>query len=123
MADAFDLTGPEAQEASKAFGKVISQAWADPGFKARLLAQPASVLREHGVETPPGVEMRAVENTDTVVYLTLPARPSEELSDDALEAVAGGSTAGSAGTVGTLGSALSCVGTASTVGSAGSAGG
>jgi Nitrile hydratase, alpha chain len=123
MADAFGLSGAQVEESSKAFGKVISQAWADPSYKARLLADPASVLAESGVALPPGVEIRAVENTASVVYLALPAKPSEELSDDALEAVAGGSTAGSAGTVGTLGSALSCLGTASTLGSAGSAGG
>jgi hypothetical protein len=31
-----------------------------------------------------------VENTDRVLYLTLPPPPSEELSDEQLDAVAGG---------------------------------
>jgi hypothetical protein len=123
MADSFKLTGPGAERATKAFGEVIAEAWADPGFKARLIAEPRTVLAEHGVDLPANVEIRAVENTDNVVYLALPPKPKEELSDEALEAVAGGATAGSAGTVSTLGSALSCVGCASTLGSAGTAGG
>jgi hypothetical protein len=56
------------------------------------------------------------------VYFTLPPEPSEVLEDDALEAVAGGSTDGTAGTYETA-SSVSCplsVGTASSVGTAGS---
>ena len=70
----------------------MAQAWSDEGFKRRLLAEPATVLREQGVDVPPGAEVRVVENTDAVVHLTLPRPPAEELSDEQLEAVAGGDT-------------------------------
>ena len=115
-------SGPRADDAEKAVGEIISQAWADPEFKARLLERPAEVFGEHGLELAGNAELRAVESTANVVYLMLPAKPSEELSDDALENVAGGASAGSAGTVGTFGSASTCLGTASTVGSAGTFG-
>jgi hypothetical protein len=123
MAQALGWSGPRAEDAEREVAKVISQAWADPEFKARLLDEPAAVFAEHGLEAAGGVELRAVENTPQVIYLTLPAQPSEELSDDALEAVSGGACAGTAGTAGTLGTASTCLGTASTIGSAGSAGG
>lgn len=114
----------DVQAKARAMGKVISQAWTDPAYKARFLADPETVLAEVGIDTPPGMELRAVENTANVVYITLPPRPSEEISDEALEAVAGGSTAGTAGTAGTASSAscpVLCFGTAGTAACIGSA--
>jgi hypothetical protein len=62
-------------------------------LKKRLAENPAVVLREHGIQVPTGTELRLVENTDKVAYITLPARPSgnwSELSVSELENVAGG---------------------------------
>lgn len=73
------------------WGQIVAKAWQDDKFKNRLLAEPAAVFQEFGVEVPAGVQLRVVENTDQVVHLTLPAEPREgELSDDDLENVAGG---------------------------------
>jgi len=83
----------QTQEYAKRYGQLVARAWGDEAFKARLLADPAAVLAEHGLSVPPGVEVRAVENTDRVLYLALPPQPSEELSDEQLDAVAGGATA------------------------------
>ena len=77
------------QDQGKAVGKVIAKAWADEAFKARLLADPAAVLAAEGVQTPPGVELKVVENTAGVFNLVLPVRPTE-LSDSDLDQVAGG---------------------------------
>jgi len=103
------------QEYTKLSGQVLAKAWADEEFKARLLADPAAVLREEGLPIPQGIEVRAVENTDTVMYLTIPPKPGEELSDEQLNQVVGGDTASTAGTMGTV-STLPC----STLGTAGS---
>jgi len=78
------------EEFQKAYGKVVAKAWADPDFKAKLLADPRTVLKENGVAIPEDVEYRVVENTDQVVHLILPAAPSGQLSEEALETLAGG---------------------------------
>jgi hypothetical protein len=72
-------------------GEVVAKAWADPAYKARLLSDATSVLKAEGIDYGPGVEVRILENTDSVRYITLPRAPSEsELSEEQLERVAGG---------------------------------
>lgn len=111
-----------AKEYAKQYGQLVAKAWADDSFKARLLAEPAAVLQEEGISLPEGVELRAVENTDKVMYLTLPPKPSDELSDEQLNQMAGGSTASTMGSGSTFACLLSCLSTGGTVGTAGSAG-
>jgi hypothetical protein len=73
------------------WGELVSKAWADPALKKRLLADPAAVLNENGLLLPAGVTVKVVENTDKLCHLTLPLAPSAaELSEEELEAVAGG---------------------------------
>jgi hypothetical protein len=74
-----------------ALGKVIAKTWADNGFKVRLLADPAGVLKAEGLSTPAGATVKIVENTDTVFNLVLPAKPTD-LSDEEMGAVSGGFT-------------------------------
>ena len=60
-------------------------------FVLRSLAEPAAVLREHGIAVPPGVQVTVVEDTDKVRHLTLPVRPpSGELAEETLAHFAGG---------------------------------
>jgi Nitrile hydratase, alpha chain len=83
----------QSQEQARKYGQVVARAWSDETFKRRLLAEPAAVLREQGIEVPSEVEVRMVENTDRVVHLVLPPTPAEgELSDEQLDRVAGGFT-------------------------------
>lgn len=73
------------------WGQIVTKAWQDEKFKNRLLAEPAVVFKEFGIQVPAGVQLRVVENTDRLVHLTIPAQPREgELSDAELEGVAGG---------------------------------
>ncbi len=83
------MSREQREEQAKAYGHVVAKAWTDEGFKQRLLANPTEVLRAEGVPVPEGDEVRIVENTDRLTYLTLPARP-DNLSDEQLDAVAGG---------------------------------
>jgi hypothetical protein len=77
------------QDFWKAWDQIVARAWADDGFKRRLVADPAAVLKENGLEVPPGVQLRVVEDTASQVHLVLPARPAgEELSEDDLGRVA-----------------------------------
>jgi hypothetical protein len=73
------------------WSQLVARAWSDPAFKAKLLADPAAVLKENGIALPAGVTVKVVENTDKVVHLMLPAKPpAEELSEEELHRVAAG---------------------------------
>ncbi|HEX7550863.1 MAG TPA: NHLP leader peptide family RiPP precursor [Candidatus Methylomirabilis sp.] len=75
-------------------GEIVSKCWKDAEFKKRFVSDPNSVLREHQIEVPAGVQLKVVENTDKVVHFTLPAAPTAaELSDAQLEKAAGGGIA------------------------------
>ena len=66
-----------------------------------------------------------MENTAEEFYLVMPPDPNVELTDEALNMVAGGksaSTVGSAGSVGTISSATTTASSASSAGSVGCAG-
>ncbi|MEA1648111.1 NHLP leader peptide family RiPP precursor [Nitrospirillum sp. BR 11164] len=77
------------EETAKITGKVIAKAWADEGFKAKLLADPATVLKAEGLELPAGVTFKVIEDSAAVQTLVLPPRPAD-LSDEDLGAVSGG---------------------------------
>ncbi len=72
------------------FAKIIANAWRDPAFKAELIANPAAALKAEGIDVPAGMAVTVLENTDKQFHLVLPPVPYDELSDEALEAVAGG---------------------------------
>ena len=73
-----------------AYGKVVARAWRDPAFKAKLLADPQAVLKEAGMAVPAGVTVKVVENTAMHLHFVLPPKPTDQLSDEALDAVAAG---------------------------------
>ena len=80
-------------EQGKKVSQLIAKCWADEGFKRKLLADPAATLKAEGVESPAGLSIKAVENTDKVFHLVIPAKPTE-LSDEDLDQVAGGDACG-----------------------------
>jgi Nitrile hydratase, alpha chain len=79
----------------KKWSQVVARAWSDGKFKEGLLQDPPTALKEFGIDVPAGVEIRVVENTDKVRYVTLPAKPAvdvTELGEKELDAVAAGFT-------------------------------
>ena len=79
-------------EERKQYSKIIAKAWVDEEFKAKLLADPVTVLAENGLEIPQGMTSRFVEKKENEILLPLPPRPRDtaELSDQDLEKMAGG---------------------------------
>jgi hypothetical protein len=67
---------------------IALRALRDDRFREELLRAPAATLeREFGVKVPDGVTLQVHEETDTLVHLIVPGRPSklEKLSDGDLE--------------------------------------
>jgi hypothetical protein len=72
----------------KQWGLIVARAWADEEFKARLLANPKAVMRDHGLELS-AVDVRVVEDTPTIRHFVLPASPCGDLTEEELSPVAG----------------------------------
>jgi hypothetical protein len=77
-------------DASDPYAAVMAQAAGDPAFRMRLMADPVATMRAAGIAIPDGVTVKVVENTDTLMHLVLPAVGVHELTDQDLEAIAGG---------------------------------
>jgi hypothetical protein len=85
----------EPEQPKVQWGQIVARTWSDEAFRKRLLADPAAVLKEHGLEVPAGVQVRVVEDTEHVIHLTLPRPPAmkADISEQALAGVVGGAPA------------------------------
>ncbi|MFB2982835.1 NHLP leader peptide family RiPP precursor [Microseira sp. BLCC-F43] len=76
--------------------QLIERALEDENFKQELLSNPKAVYaKESGEKLPTDLEIEVIQETPNKVYLVLPNNPAStategELSEEALEAVAGG---------------------------------
>lgn len=89
---------------------IVKKAWDDSAYRERLLQNPKGVFQEElavleeGAQLPDTLEVQVLEETSNKLYLVIPRAPSGiemgELSDEELEAAAGGAmAAGSTATV------------------------
>lgn len=78
-----------AEEQGKKLSQLVAKCWADENFKAKVLADPATVLKAEGIDVPQGVTVEAVENNDKTFHLVIPAKPTD-LSDEQLDCVSAG---------------------------------
>ena len=79
-------------EPKNALTQLFAACWKDEALKARLMADPRSVLKEHGLDVPDNMNLKVVENADDCVHITMPAPPvgHEAVSDAELRSAAGG---------------------------------
>ena len=75
--------------------QLIEKAWKDDAFRQALLTDPqGAVERELGAKLPAGLQVKVLAESADTFYLVLPANPdrapSGELTDQQLDAVAGG---------------------------------
>jgi hypothetical protein len=74
------------------WGQIVGRAWTDDVFNQRLRANPAEVLKEYNLAPPAGQRIEVLEDpdwvpedTDGVMHLILPGKPSAaELSEEEL---------------------------------------
>ena len=97
------------RESYQSLQQLAARCRADAGLRGRIESGDRSEL---GLEVPPGVALRIVEQTAQRYYLPLPPDPNAVIAENQLESVAGGSTLSSAGTASTIPSTLSSLGTA-----------
>ncbi len=106
-------------EFAKEYVKIVARARADDEFKRRFLVDPAAAMREDELEIPADVELRALESTDSVLYIALPPPPGEDVSEEDLALVAGGgNTVATAYCVGSVSCPFSSLLTFGTMGTA-----
>lgn len=82
-------------EIAEARARVIDRAQRDPGYRKRLVAEPAAAIEEElGVKVPEGVEINVVEETASALTLVLPMEGGDvqtaELGERELESATGG---------------------------------
>lgn len=75
--------------------EILSRAWEDDAFRARLEADPAAALGEAGFPLPEGKTLRILVETSDTVTVVLPPCPThgQETNDEELASVAGGGLA------------------------------
>ena len=87
----------------EAYAEILVECWSDEEFAARFKSDPMGVLKEWEIELGEEITKIVVVDTDEtgVVSLALPPAPAgfDELSDEDLDAVAGGSAWQDAGAV------------------------
>ena len=76
--------------------QLIDRAMKDETFRQELLRDPKDVVtRELGIQMPENIDVQVLQESPSTFYLVLPPsaqRAGAELSDEELEAVAGGAS-------------------------------
>jgi hypothetical protein len=99
------------QQFRDAIPKAIARSWSDEAFRSQLMSDPNGAFGAFGVKVPPHFQIKVVDATaggvghvtveksgDTsTMTIPLPPKP-HQLSDEELDAVAGGGTCSSSST-------------------------
>ena len=72
-----ELTSERIERNQEAYATVVDKYYGDPDFKARMDADPTAVLKDEGLEIPPGAEVKLLFNTESLLHIVLPALDSD----------------------------------------------
>lgn len=65
---------------------IIAKAWEDEVFKAQLLADPRTTIRNtFGIDIPEGIELETLSETSKKFYLVIPPKPEQLKTKEPLE--------------------------------------
>lgn len=82
---------PEYEKAQQELQQMLVRSATDMDFRQKLLTNPADAFAEYGQTIPEGLDLKFIENQhDATVVLPDAVDPEAELSEEELEAVAGG---------------------------------
>jgi len=88
------MAEPQGRSRKDVEAQIIAKAWSDEAFMEELRTNPrAAIEKELGMELPEDakVEVHVESAEDKTFHLVIPSKPtSDELSDEQLEAAAGG---------------------------------
>ena len=56
------------------YADVVAKYWGDPDFKAKVDADPTSVLKAEGIAVPEGATVKLRFNTENLLHIVLPAK-------------------------------------------------
>src|SRR5262245_15111257 len=101
--------------------KIVALAWKDDDFRRKFLADPKGQFEEKlGTNLPPSLKMTAHAEDENSLHFVIPMKPKQnldELSDEELEKIAGGTAAAVAGVIFVIIDAvISAAGVGATVG-------
>lgn len=60
---------------AEAWGEIVARSWQDEAFKARLVSDPKSVLKEYGVDTSDEMKIAVSDGSDVWIF-PLPPKPT-----------------------------------------------
>jgi len=80
---------------SNGLAKILQECWENDAAKAAFINDPKAVLAAHGMDVPEEMDIKVVENSNSLTHIVLPANPSDEvkamdLDDSELAAAVGG---------------------------------
>ncbi len=73
-----EISQEKFEENQKVFLDVVARYYGDPDFKAKLDADPTTVLTEEGVEIPENSKVELLFNTEKLIHIVLPYLEGED---------------------------------------------
>ncbi|MGI9310283.1 MAG: hypothetical protein ACR2P7_01980 [bacterium] len=79
MNQKIEVNEEEFEKNQQAFSDVLARYYGDPDFRAKLEADPTSVLKEAGVNIPENTTVELLFNTTKLVHIVLPYLEGEKV--------------------------------------------